>query len=75
MPDSEHPLDWIDDELATLDAHSLRRYPAAHCGRQGAEIEIRGRRYLNFGSNDYLGLAADPRLAAAACASLARRLG
>ena len=72
MPYSEHPLAWIDDELAALDAHSLRRYPAAHCGPQGAEIEIRGRRYLNFGSNDYLGLAADPRLAAAVRESLDR---
>jgi 8-amino-7-oxononanoate synthase len=71
MPDSEQPLAWIDDELATLDAHALRRYPIAHCGPQGAEIEIDGRRCVNFGANDYLGLAADPRLAAAARECLA----
>jgi glycine C-acetyltransferase len=33
---------------------------------QGAEIEIGGRWLGNFSSNDYLGLANDPRLRAAA---------
>jgi 8-amino-7-oxononanoate synthase len=59
-------LHWIDDELATLEALGLRRQLRERAGQQGVEIELGGRRVINFGSNDYLGLAADPRLAQAA---------
>ncbi|HUS25536.1 MAG TPA: 8-amino-7-oxononanoate synthase [Candidatus Binatia bacterium] len=38
----------------------------------GSRIEIDGRPYINFCSNDYLGLAADPRLAEAAAGALRR---
>ncbi len=60
------PLAWIDDELERLDGEGLRRRLAVRAGRQSAGVEIDGRALVNFGSNDYLGLAADPRLAAAA---------
>lgn len=60
------PLCWIDDELAALDALHLRRALATHGGAQGAILCVGGRELINFGSNDYLGLAADARLAAAA---------
>lgn len=70
------PLDWLDDELARLDADGLRRHVATRIARQGATIRIQaagdsqgGVELINFGSNDYLGLAADPRLAAAANAA------
>ena len=33
--------------------------------QRGDEIRMDGQRLINFGSNDYLGLAADPRIAAA----------
>jgi 8-amino-7-oxononanoate synthase len=41
---------------------------------QGVRVRLRGRDFLNFSSNDYLNLAADPRLARAA-AGAARRYG
>lgn len=57
-------LAWLDGELAKLKALNLRRIPATRAGRQsGARIQLDGRELINFGSNDYLGLAADPRLA------------
>jgi 8-amino-7-oxononanoate synthase len=64
------PLAWLDDALADLDARALRRTLTAHAGAQGARITIAGREYLNYGSNDYLGLAGDPRLGAAVCAAV-----
>jgi 8-amino-7-oxononanoate synthase len=65
------PLEWLDGELCQLDQQSLLRSLATHAGAQHAELTIAGRTYVNFGSNDYLGLAADPRLAAAASAAIA----
>ena len=76
MPTGKHPLDWIDNELSSLDAQGLLRRPIMHRGPQGAHVEIAGRRCINFGANDYLGLAGDVRVAAAACAAIQpRRLG
>jgi 8-amino-7-oxononanoate synthase len=63
MPD---PLDWLDDALADLDRRALRRTLTARWGPQrGDTIEIDGKTLVNFGSNDYLGLAADPAIIAA----------
>jgi 8-amino-7-oxononanoate synthase len=65
------PLAWLDDALADLDQRALRRTLAERAGPQrGDRIEIGGQSLVNFGSNDYLGLAADPRLAAAAKAAI-----
>ena len=55
-------LSWIDGALERLDADGLRRQIRIRSGRQGREVELDGRRLLNFGSNDYLGLAGDVRL-------------
>jgi 8-amino-7-oxononanoate synthase len=55
-------LGWIDSALDQLDADGLRRQIRIRSGRQGREVELDGRRLLNFGSNDYLGLAGDVRL-------------
>jgi len=65
------PLDWLEAELRQLDERSLLRRLATHTGPQQAELTIDGHTYVNFGSNDYLGLAADPRLAAAATLAIA----
>ncbi|MBA4104246.1 MAG: 8-amino-7-oxononanoate synthase [Pirellula sp.] len=60
------PLDWINAELADLRQRDLLRVLPAPFDLQTATIEVTGRPLINFASNDYLGLAADPRLAAAA---------
>ena len=67
MKDNTHnPLGWIDEELAVLRRQGLRRRLATRSGPQEARTVVDGRELVNFGSNDYLALAADPRLAAAA---------
>jgi 8-amino-7-oxononanoate synthase len=63
-------LSWLYDELAALEQSGLRRDLSTRQGGQGASIGIQGQTLVNFGSNDYLALAADPRLAEAAIAAL-----
>lgn len=63
---SADPLAWLDDELAALEKRDLLRRLRTYDGRQSAVLAIDGRRVINFGSNDYLGLAADRRLVEAA---------
>lgn len=66
-----NPLSWIDDELASLERQQLRRRLSTRNGPQSARMTLDGRELINFGSNDYLALAADPRLAEAAAQSIA----
>jgi 8-amino-7-oxononanoate synthase len=56
--------------LAALKADHLERRRRLLDGAQGAHITIDGQRVVSFCSNDYLGLAADPALTAAAHAAL-----
>jgi 8-amino-7-oxononanoate synthase len=66
-----HPLDWLDDALADLDRQSLRRRLSENARQQrAATIEVAGQPLINFGSNDYLGLASDPRIADAVKAAI-----
>lgn len=58
-------LAWLEDELAALDREHLLRKRRARAAVMGPWIELDGRRLVNFASNDYLGLAGDPRVAQA----------
>jgi 8-amino-7-oxononanoate synthase len=58
--------DLFAEQLKALRAASLDRHLREISSSQGPEIEIAGRRLLNFSSNDYLGLANDSRVRDAA---------
>jgi 8-amino-7-oxononanoate synthase len=57
-------------ELDKLSRAGLRRTLRPVHGRSGAQIVVDGHPAIDFSSNDYLGLASDPRVAAAAVAAL-----
>ncbi len=59
-------LSWIEAELAALGARGLRRTVEPITAARGPIVEIDGRSLVNLCSNDYLGLAGDARLVAAA---------
>lgn len=61
-----HRLDFLKDEIQALKDQHLYQELVAYSGKPGAEIVINGKPYLNFSSNNYLGLATHPRLMAAA---------
>jgi 8-amino-7-oxononanoate synthase len=55
MPD---PLAWIDDELCNLRANGLlRTLSVRQSPQRGEHVTINGEPLINFGSNDYLGIA------------------
>jgi 8-amino-7-oxononanoate synthase len=56
----------LDDALAARNADGLARQRRTLDSPQGVHLLVDGRELLHFGSNDYLGLASDPRLIAAA---------
>ena len=64
--------DQLGAELDQLRAAGLYRQFRDITGAQGTHVTIGGRALLNFSSNDYLGLANDPRLQQAATAAIAR---
>jgi len=65
------PLQWVDAELDRLRGADLYRDLPQPLGAVGARCQVAGRELINFASNDYLGLASDPRLVAAAAESIA----
>lgn len=58
--------DWLDSALTTLHKAGWHRSPRLITSAPGPTLELEGLMLLNFSSNDYLGLANDPRLKAAA---------
>ena len=60
------PLPDLAADLAALDARGLRRQRRLLESPQSAHVVVDGRAAIGFCSNDYLGLAADPRVVAAA---------
>jgi 8-amino-7-oxononanoate synthase len=65
---------WMEDDLAERRRLGLYRERRRVQSGQGPRLRLGGRELVNFASNDYLSLAGDPRLAAAA-AEAARRWG
>jgi 8-amino-7-oxononanoate synthase len=68
-------LAWIERELEALACQGLLRTRRLRSGPQAAEMLIEGQPVVNFGSNDYLGLANDPRLIRAASRALEQGWG
>lgn len=64
--------DWLDAELTALEAANLRRRPRPIESPQAPVLRMDGREVLNFSSNDYLGLAAEPVVVEAAREAAAR---
>jgi 8-amino-7-oxononanoate synthase len=67
---SPDPYAWIDRSLNTIHKAQWHRSPAEIQASQGNYITVEGKQLLNFASNDYLGLATDPRLKAAAITAI-----
>lgn len=65
-------LEWIPGELAALEEQGLRRGLEPMAGPQGPVVSLAGRDLVNLCSNDYLGLAADPRVKAASARAVER---
>lgn len=63
--------DLFYEQLQALRAQSLHRGLREIGTAQGPAVEIVGKQLVNFSSNDYLGLANDPLLRAAATAAIA----
>ena len=64
----KNPLDWVDESLQRLEQADLRRVRRIGIN-QPNESDSVVKSLINFSSNDYLGLANDPRLINAAAAT------
>ena len=69
-PRSDPAMRDLVAELADLEHQGLRRHRRVLESGQGAHVRVDGREYLSFCSNDYLGLAADARVAEAAAEAI-----
>ena len=66
----DNKLQWIQDEINRLKDAGLYNHIRTLSSPQGAWLVVDGKETLNFCSNNYLGLANDPRLAEAAIAAI-----
>lgn len=66
MVDVSGFMESVRVSLAAIEAEGLLKRERLIGGAQGAHVSISGRRMLNLCANNYLGLADDPRLVAAA---------
>ncbi|MHB8874546.1 MAG: 8-amino-7-oxononanoate synthase [Myxococcaceae bacterium] len=57
---------WAEADLQEASSQGLRRFLEPLSSPQGPVVRLSGETLINFSSNDYLGLAADPRLGEAA---------
>jgi glycine C-acetyltransferase len=70
MTDRAAFLDHIATTLSGIEAEGLMKRERLITGAQGAHVQMAGREMLNLCANNYLGLASDPRLIAAAKAAM-----
>ena len=63
MNDDSGAFDWINARLEELDTRHLKRKLRDRTSHQSGVVELDGEPLVNFASNDYLGLARDPRIA------------
>jgi len=63
------PYAWLTPALHTIHRAQWHRTVEAVAGKAGPVVEVGGQSVVNFASNDYLGLAGDGRLIAAAIAA------
>jgi glycine C-acetyltransferase len=70
MTDGSAFLDHVSATLAEIEAAGLMKRERLITGAQGAHVAMEGRQMLNLCANNYLGLADDPRLIAAAKAAM-----
>jgi glycine C-acetyltransferase len=63
-------IDWIKEEIAGLQEAGLYTNIRTLGSAQGAWLVVDGKKVLNFCSNNYLGLANHPKIAAAAKAAI-----
>jgi glycine C-acetyltransferase len=70
MTDTVAFLEHITATLSAIEAEGLLKRERLITGAQGAHVKMAGREMLNLCANNYLGLADDPRLIAAAKAAM-----
>lgn len=63
------PYAWIEPSLTTIHRADWYRFEQTISSRPGTVVQLEGRTVINFASNDYLGLAGDRSLIAAAVAA------